>query len=462
MSTTALSQPPSVSELVQLLQTAFPMLPMHWQNHVRALGLSLGRDLPPEELARVTEHVFSIVRQMGIKDPVTWLADRRRLDAAASTSRVKVKTAPAVAGYSSVQRELREIEGSQLGLDAPKSSDGSLAISEDGMTRVEPPRPATAGDALPEGPQLAPPIGAESGCAVSPAEPNGETPLDDDRKASRGTADGAASISAPPEACRPPLKSTSKASALTYDFPTVVEVELTPRADRVSGENLAEAPKPCVGPAARDIESSNVKNGAAEATASNQDHCDGRRREHRRRPVDCRKARPKAVGRLDRMLIVIEALKECPIYRYAAEKAGIHRKTLKYWLRSSEAGHDGYEIEYEGFTLPFHEHCATAKDFADDTLRHHVLESALGVKVRIEDGELIEETVAPPNGTMIRFYFDELERPDWQNNPTIDPPQIGGVLVIGDATKQPQTCPPASIRARRWKSRWKKVRDAGA
>jgi hypothetical protein len=131
-------QLPSASELVQLLQTAFPMHPMHWQNHVRSLGLSLGRDLPPEELARVTERVFWTVRQMGIKDPVTWLANRRRLDAAkGSACRVKAGTVSAIAGCSTVQREFRQLEGPQRGLDAAKTSDVSLAILENGTTRVE-------------------------------------------------------------------------------------------------------------------------------------------------------------------------------------------------------------------------------------------------------------------------------------------------------------------------------------
>ena len=75
------------------------------------------------------------------------------------------------------------------------------------------------------------------------------------------------------------------------------------------------------------------------------------------------------VGRklsLERMRVVIESLREVPILSHAASKAGIHRKTLEYWLRCSKAGHDGYDIVWEGIMLRFHEHCASAIGEAED------------------------------------------------------------------------------------------------
>ena len=44
------------------------------------------------------------------------------------------------------------------------------------------------------------------------------------------------------------------------------------------------------------------------------------------------------------MLLVLDALAEYSFYYYAANKAGIHPKTLAYWIRRSEAGDDGYDI----------------------------------------------------------------------------------------------------------------------
>ena len=75
MSTTTLSprQGPSVSDLVQLLQTAFPKT---WENHLHNLGVSTKADLTSAELARFTERVFWEVKQTGIKDPAAWLAFR--------------------------------------------------------------------------------------------------------------------------------------------------------------------------------------------------------------------------------------------------------------------------------------------------------------------------------------------------------------------------------------------------
>ena len=69
----------------------------------------------------------------------------------------------------------------------------------------------------------------------------------------------------------------------------------------------------------------------------------------------------------ERMRIVIEVLSEYPILYVAAAKAGIHRKALEYWLKCSEAGQDGYDIEWEGLPWRFHEACGVAIDEADQT-----------------------------------------------------------------------------------------------
>jgi hypothetical protein len=42
----------------------------------------------------------------------------------------------------------------------------------------------------------------------------------------------------------------------------------------------------------------------------------------------------------ERMRIVLECLREYPILSHPASKAGIYRKTLKYWMKCSEAGND--------------------------------------------------------------------------------------------------------------------------
>src|SRR5579859_242243 len=166
MSTTTLSRLPSVPELVQLLRTAFPM---HWEIHVRSLCLSPGCELPPAELARVTERVFWMVPQMGIKDPAAWLANQARLDALMAAARAKPEASPNIAGDATLQRN--ELEASKLSVDTAKMSDGSPPKSANRTTKLEPPSSASRSDVLPEGVQLARPAGIESTWVAAESAP---------------------------------------------------------------------------------------------------------------------------------------------------------------------------------------------------------------------------------------------------------------------------------------------------
>src|SRR5579859_7714743 len=141
MSTTAPSQLPTVSELVQLLQTAFH-LPGHWQTHVSNLGLCPGRELPPEELTRVTEQVFWMVRQMGIKDPAAWLANRRRSDASTAAVPTKSEISPNFDDDNTAQGAPREVDASQRRPDVAKACDASVPTS---ANEVEPATPRERG-----------------------------------------------------------------------------------------------------------------------------------------------------------------------------------------------------------------------------------------------------------------------------------------------------------------------------
>ena len=68
----------------------------------------------------------------------------------------------------------------------------------------------------------------------------------------------------------------------------------------------------------------------------------------------------------ERMRIVLDSLREYPVLSYAARKAGIHRKTLEYWIKRSAAGDAGYDLEWQGVECRFHEHFETAMQEADD------------------------------------------------------------------------------------------------
>ena len=180
------------------------------------------------------------------------------------------------------------------------------------------------------------------------------------------------------------------------------------------------------------------------------------------------------------MLLVLDALAERPIYYYAANKAGIHRKTLAYWIRRSEAGDDGYDIEWQDVTGRFHELCKFAIDEALQKLLDLMLQRAFGYDkvlsyrgrviykidqglvrqgyqgadayLKDENGNPVPETVRKEDMKAMQFWL-EWYRPDtWGKHPKRNAPRAGGVFVVGDVTKKPEYNTAASVKARKWKS----------
>jgi hypothetical protein len=162
----------------------------------------------------------------------------------------------------------------------------------------------------------------------------------------------------------------------------------------------------------------------------------------------------------ERARIVLDSLSERPIQSYAAEKAGIHRKTLENWIKRSKAGEDGYDIEHEDVTMRFHVHCEWSKDAAYDKILEAAYLIAMGkAYVTDEHGNVTLETVRRPNLKMMRFLLEWL-RPEVYGNkpPKPDVPQRSGmVLVVPEKPKR--TCPEASIKARSWKGLSRKFRQ---
>jgi hypothetical protein len=182
-----------------------------------------------------------------------------------------------------------------------------------------------------------------------------------------------------------------------------------------------------------------------------------------------------------RVRLVLDSLSEYPVLSHAARKAGIHRKTLEYWIKRSRAGDDEYDVEWRGETWKFHEHCQSAIEEAEDKLLRAAWDIAMGGVVyknderllalgcegpdaylRDENGNPVVETIRNGNSKMLLFLLEWL-RPDKRGkHRKIDVPQKGGVLVIGATPKKLKnsTATAASIKARRWKSRSKVVREA--
>jgi hypothetical protein len=173
--------------------------------------------------------------------------------------------------------------------------------------------------------------------------------------------------------------------------------------------------------------------------------------------------------------MVLDALREFPVLARAAAKAGIHPKTLAYWLKCSAAGHDGYDIEWQGERWRFHEHCEAAIAEADDTLHFLVWQMAMGIKFKTdpslvklgyrgvdayaidENGDYIEEGVRQPNIKVMLVYL-AWKRPDtWGKHPKRDVFRTGGVLVVGERSGKSENSYVGSIRARKWKSISRKV-----
>ena len=165
---------------------------------------------------------------------------------------------------------------------------------------------------------------------------------------------------------------------------------------------------------------------------------------------------PAEVAKAGRMLSP-ERMRTCPRQpqgishpSHAASKAGIHRKTLEYWIKRSAAGDAGYDIEWQGEIRRFHEHCKSAIEEAHDKLLAAAWDIAMGGVVykndelllsrgyegpdgylRDENGIPVLETSRKPNGKMLRFLL-ELVRPEtYGKHRKIDVPHNGGVLVVG-------------------------------
>jgi hypothetical protein len=123
-----------------------------------------------------------------------------------------------------------------------------------------------------------------------------------------------------------------------------------------------------------------------------------RRRKKRKPSTGSPKSAPKRSR--ERMLIVLETLEKGGTYALAAWKAGIHPKTLAYWLRRSKAGDDGYDLVWQDIPDRFHVLCEVAIETARERLLERVLQIGLSAKY-----PGTEAYVTRPNWKMLQFYL---------------------------------------------------------
>jgi hypothetical protein len=201
-------------------------------------------------------------------------------------------------------------------------------------------------------------------------------------------------------------------------------------------------------------------------------------------PAGIARSTPKLSPKI--MRIVLNSLRKRPILCLAALAAGIHPKTLEYWIKHSEAGDDGYDIKWQGITQRFHEHCeaaiAEARQELDDEYLQRAIDGydkvltyrgrvvykidpelvGLGLKgpdayLRDENGKPVPETIHKEDKKAQEHVLKE-RRPDtWGKRPKIDAPREGGVLVIGAKKRKYNT--DKSVRARRWKADSRRLRE---
>src|SRR6266566_2255590 len=327
--------------------------------------------------------------------------------------------------------------------DRTRVADGLLfAIHRDrccylGQTRREKPqwfkdnlgKWRSLADVEPEVARLPLPVENKTNLVAGPAEPNGQTSFHDVR-----TEDGKEDITlvdTPAKGCSLRYQPTS----LSLPVPAVVEKGTT-------------KPEP---PRRADAATRETKGAKTEATplgtkGRKQGRGGGRHLKKQELPADVSKAGRKLSP--ERMRIVLDSLREYPVLSHAARKAGIHRKTLEYWMRRSAAGDDGYDIEWQGEIWRFHEHCESAIGEANGKLLEAAWPIAMGgviykidqslvdlgyqgtdAYLRDENGKPVVETIRKPNGKMLRFLLESRCPEKWGKDPKIDVPQKGGVLV---------------------------------
>jgi hypothetical protein len=490
----ALREGPTSAQLVELLQTAYPI---NWEQLLRhrldAFGISDLADLTPANLAKFRHQVFSSVRQTGIKDPVAWMANQEQFKAQAAAPKLRY---PVGVGDTAAQRKPAGRE--------PVAVENSPATASAASALPSVPRPVLFGTTKAE----------VLNCAKAAVGSRARLPDIAERLACAHIDFHASQR----EIARAIGRSASWVNRLLKwrqsGYEQCSPFGPTTRAGRTAGRNhsnndlggcggheqvedhgtvsLVEHWSPPSQPASPQAPvNENLPSGSTQAEPLSDGEAATRATkglEPRPTPVESGSlhlqkpklpARNSKIGRKlspERMRIVIEALKECPTLDSAATKAGIHRKTLTYWLKCSKAGQDSYDIEWKGFQWRFHQACEVAIDLADDMLGGLIYDKALGpitykidqdlvalgnrgadAYARDEDGEFIVERRGPESDKMIKVLL-QWKRPEkWGKKRKRDIFRSGGVLVIGSE----KNCA-ASIKARRWKSASRKIEETEA
>jgi len=486
--------------VVQMLQAACPR---HWQTVLRnSLGTANPANLSPGELAKFTDHVSWVVKQYGIKDPAAFLAYQVQLEAKAAGklgSSVKIGAIPvqsksagrgpvtfenstATASAASPAQRLAVLTTAWGATKAEVLSRAKAAIEAGESSHDTAERLAFAQQHFHASQREIGRAVGRSGSWVnrllkwrrsrynqsSPFGPTTRSGRAAHRQHGSSNNTGAALTRPHREAsspdsliarCSPPLQQILRPAPVNESHPSrSIQTEPPPGVEAVTREtkgaktDTVAPPDPAHKPGRSGSPHLKKKKPQAENSRAGQ------------------KLSP------ERMRIVIDALTEYPILESAAAKAGIHPKALPYWLKGSEDGHDGYDLEHQGVQARFHEHCRWAIDEAEQTLLDKVIEIGTGPIIyktdpqlvhlgyqgtdayaRDENGNFIVEAFGPANPKMQLIWLEVVRPEPWGKRRKSKFARTGGVLVIGERPKRSASSYAASIRARKWKSISRKV-----
>jgi hypothetical protein len=237
--------------------------------------------------------------------------------------------------------------------------------------------------------------------------------------------------------------------------PTSLPTPLTTTVE--NGTTKAELLPPAKAP--RKAEGPKTETTLLEAMGSKRSRSGGRQLKKQRLPAEISELGPKRTPEC--MRIVLDSLAEDAVLIHATKKAGIHRRTPEYWLKGSAAGNDGYEVEWRGVTMKFHEHYKSAMDEGRDcegtavrmatgydeiltyqgrvSYKIDLVRWSLGHRgpdayQRDENGDPVPETVRKFDPKMIRWVLTRYDK-----RATTNLTHKTGVLVIGGPSKSKVT-----------------------
>ena len=384
---------PTVAQLVELFRAAQPIT---WEQllpkRLATLGVARPEDLTPAKLAKFKDQVFRSANQNGIKDPDGWISQRAELEteAAAPDLRCPAQGRDTAAPQKSAEREpvaIRPARASAASVSPPMPRSALF-----GKTKAE---VLSRARAAVEAGASRRHIAEMLACAQEDFHAS-------QREIGRAIGRSASTVNRllkwrlsgykQPS----PFGPTTRAGRAAHRNASNIDPGGRGRAEQIEDDGTVRSVEHCSPPSRRASPpaplNENLPGGSTQAEPPVDEAATRETKGHESQAVPIasgslhlkKQKLPAGSSKIGRrlspegMLIVIEALRECPLLARAAAKAGLHRKSLEYRLKRSKAGQDGYDIEWEGHHWRFHEACAAAIDEAHQRLLDTVLRSGLG------------------------------------------------------------------------------------